>query len=177
MRPKLARGWVAATLLALTAVSALAAGRGYLGVTTQAIDEDLRRGLDLTRDGLLVNQVSVDSPADRAGLRKGDVILSYEGRSVTEPEALTGVRSALEAAGVPVSSGELTMLPQTGVPVGRDKAESVLRLIEGLEDLDDVQNVYSNFDIPEEILAEAGFREVEVIDTPRPQNYAFVCRK
>ena len=88
MRPKLARWWVAATLLALTAVSALAAGRGYLGVTTQAIDEDLRRGLDLTRNGLLVNQVSVDSPADRAGLRKGDVILSYEGRSVTDPEAL-----------------------------------------------------------------------------------------
>jgi len=48
------------------------------------------------------------------------------------------------------------MLPQTGVPIGRDKAESVLRLVESLEDLEDVQNVYSNFDIPEEILAEAG---------------------
>jgi YebC/PmpR family DNA-binding regulatory protein len=75
---------------------------------------------------------------------------------VTEPEALSRVRGALETAGVQVASGELTMLPQTGVPVGRDKAESVLRLIEELEDLDDVQNVYSNFDIPEEILAEAG---------------------
>jgi YebC/PmpR family DNA-binding regulatory protein len=75
---------------------------------------------------------------------------------VTEPEALAGVRSALEGAGVQVASGELTMLPQTGVPVGKDKAESVLRLIEALEDLDDVQNVYSNFDIPEEILAQAG---------------------
>jgi len=75
---------------------------------------------------------------------------------VTEPEALSGVRSALESAGVQVASGELTMLPQTGVPVGKDKAESVLRLIEALEDLDDVQNVYSNFDIPEEILAQAG---------------------
>ena len=42
------------------------------------------------------------------------------------------------------------------MPVGRDKAESVLRLIEALEDLEDVQNVFSNFDIPEEILAEAG---------------------
>jgi YebC/PmpR family DNA-binding regulatory protein len=75
---------------------------------------------------------------------------------VTEPESLRGVRSALESAGVQVASGELTMLPQTGIPVGRDKAESVLRLVEALEDLDDVQNVYSNFDIPEEILAEAG---------------------
>jgi YebC/PmpR family DNA-binding regulatory protein len=75
---------------------------------------------------------------------------------VTEPEALAGVRSALEGAGIQVASGELTMLSQTGVPVGKDKAESVLRLVEALEDLDDVQNVYSNFDIPEEILTQAG---------------------
>jgi YebC/PmpR family DNA-binding regulatory protein len=75
---------------------------------------------------------------------------------VTEPETFRAVRKALEDAGVQVASAELTMLPQSGVPVGRDKAESVLRLIEAIEDLDDVQNVYSNFDIPEEILAEAG---------------------
>ena len=50
----------------------------------------------------------------------------------------------------------LTMLPQAGVPVGRDKADQVLRLVEALEDLEDVQAVYSNFDIPEEILAETG---------------------
>ena len=75
---------------------------------------------------------------------------------VTEPEALHAVRKALEDAGVQVASSELTMLPQSGVPVGRDKAESVLRLIEALEDLDDVHAVYSNFDIPEEILAQTG---------------------
>jgi YebC/PmpR family DNA-binding regulatory protein len=75
---------------------------------------------------------------------------------VTSPEALVEVRQALERAGVPFVSAELTMLPQTAVPLGRDKAESVLRLVEALEDLDDVQAVFSNFDIPEEILAEAG---------------------
>ena len=75
---------------------------------------------------------------------------------VTDPEAFRGVRSALEDAGVQVASAEVTMLPQAGVPVPRDKAESVLRLIEALDDLDDVQSVYSNFDIPEEILAETG---------------------
>ena len=75
---------------------------------------------------------------------------------VTAPEALIEVRQALERAGVPFVSAELTMLPQTAVPLGRDKAESVLRLVEALEDLDDVQAVFSNFDIPEEILAEAG---------------------
>jgi len=75
---------------------------------------------------------------------------------VTEPERLADVRTALEEAGIEVVSSELTYLPQNSVPVGRDKAESVLRLIEALEDLEDVQNVFSNFDIPEEILAEAG---------------------
>lgn len=75
---------------------------------------------------------------------------------VTDPEAFRAVRGALELAGFPVSSAEITMLPQTGVPVPRDKAESVLRLIEALDELDDVQSVYSNFDIPEDILAETG---------------------
>jgi YebC/PmpR family DNA-binding regulatory protein len=75
---------------------------------------------------------------------------------VTPPEALAGVRNYLEGEGVSPVSAELTMLPQAGVPVDRDKAVSVLRLVEALEDLEDVQAVYSNFDIPEEILAQAG---------------------
>jgi YebC/PmpR family DNA-binding regulatory protein len=75
---------------------------------------------------------------------------------VTPPEALPAVRKALEDEGVPIVSAELTMLPQTGIPVGSDKASSVLRLVEALEDLEDVQAVYSNFDIPEEILAQTG---------------------
>jgi transcriptional/translational regulatory protein YebC/TACO1 len=75
---------------------------------------------------------------------------------VTEPDALGQVRKALEDAGVQLESAELAMLPQTAVPVERDKAATVIRLVEALEDLDDVQNVWSNFDIPEEILAETG---------------------
>jgi YebC/PmpR family DNA-binding regulatory protein len=75
---------------------------------------------------------------------------------VTPAEALVAVRKALEGEGVSIVSAELTMLPQTSIPIGRDKAESVLRLVEGLEDLEDVQAVHSNFDIPEEILAQAG---------------------
>ena len=75
---------------------------------------------------------------------------------VTPPEALVTVRDALHEAGVQLVSAELTMLPQAGVPVGRDKAESVIRLLEALEDLEDVQAVYSNFDIPDEVLAETG---------------------
>jgi len=84
-----------AALFAVTAVPALAA-QGWLGVSTQQTDADLRRGLDLTRDGLLVNRVFADSPAERAGLKKGDVILRFDGQSVTEPEEL---RDAVREAG------------------------------------------------------------------------------
>jgi membrane-associated protease RseP (regulator of RpoE activity) len=88
MRSNLARWCIATALLALTAIPTLAAGTGYLGVTTQATNEELRAGLDLTKDGLLVNQVSDDSPADKAGVKKGDVILSYNSRTVKTPEEL-----------------------------------------------------------------------------------------
>ena len=74
----------------------------------------------------------------------------------TPPEALTTVRRALEEAGIPIVSAELTMLPQTAVPVDGGNVDSVLRLIDALEDLEDVQSVYSNFDIPDDVLAEAG---------------------
>ncbi len=75
---------------------------------------------------------------------------------ITEPESLRDVRTALDDAGIQAAAAETTMLPATGVPVGHDKAEAVLRLIEALEDLEDVQAVYSNFDIPEEVLTQTG---------------------
>jgi YebC/PmpR family DNA-binding regulatory protein len=74
----------------------------------------------------------------------------------TDPTALTATRDALTAAGVPVLSAELTMLPQNSVPVEGGQARQVLALIDALEELDDVQNVYANFDIPDEVLAEVG---------------------
>jgi len=93
MRSKLARWLAAASLLVLVTTPALAAsssntGKGWLGVSTQPTDEDLRQGLDLKQDGLLVNSVTRDSPAYRAGVRKGDVILTYNSRNVTTPEQL-----------------------------------------------------------------------------------------
>jgi len=72
------------------------------------------------------------------------------------PESFGSVRKALDAAGVQVGSAELTRLPQTGVPLEGDRAQAVLRLVEALEELDDVQSVYANFDIPEEILVQTG---------------------
>jgi YebC/PmpR family DNA-binding regulatory protein len=72
---------------------------------------------------------------------------------ITDAANLHAVRTVLEQGGVPVSSAEITMLPQTAVPVDGGEARQVLGLIESIEDLDDVQNVYANFDISEEIMA------------------------
>lgn len=74
----------------------------------------------------------------------------------TDPAAFKGVLDGLERAGVPVASAEVTMLPQTTLSLDGAQARKVLALIEALDDLDDVQAVFSNFDIPEEILAEVG---------------------
>jgi YebC/PmpR family DNA-binding regulatory protein len=72
----------------------------------------------------------------------------------TDPAAFAEVRDAIETAGIPMLSAELTMLPQSTVPVEGGQARQVLALLEGLEELDDVQNVYANFDIPESVMAE-----------------------
>jgi YebC/PmpR family DNA-binding regulatory protein len=72
---------------------------------------------------------------------------------VTEPSALTAVRDAIGVAGIEIFSAELTMLPQSTIPVDGAEARRVLQLIESLDDLEDVQNVYANFDIPEEVMA------------------------
>jgi YebC/PmpR family DNA-binding regulatory protein len=70
----------------------------------------------------------------------------------TDPTDFMAVREALEESGVGYASAELTMVPRTTVEVTEKEARQVLRLIDELEDNDDVQDVYANFDISEEIL-------------------------
>ena len=72
----------------------------------------------------------------------------------SSPGRLEAVKAALEAAHIPVASAELTMVPKTQTPVGADHAGAVMRLVNALEDLDDVQNLYANFDIDEKLLEE-----------------------
>jgi C-terminal processing protease CtpA/Prc len=90
-------GWSAAlAALALTGVMAGPAGaqtseRPWLGVTTQEITTDLREGLDYRGNGVLVNSVVADSPADRAGLEKGDVLVSFNSRTIDTPSELVDV--------------------------------------------------------------------------------------
>jgi YebC/PmpR family DNA-binding regulatory protein len=72
---------------------------------------------------------------------------------LSAPEQLAAVREAVEAAGFAIDNAELTMLPKTTVEVADESdAKKVLRLLEQLEDNDDVQDVYANFDIPERVL-------------------------
>jgi len=73
----------------------------------------------------------------------------------TEPAGLEGVRAELERAGVAVASAELTMVAKVPIEVDPARARQNLRLIEALEEQEDVQRVTANFEIPEEVFAEA----------------------
>ena len=72
----------------------------------------------------------------------------------TAPTELDKVRKALEEAGLTVASAELSMLPKNTLPLDESSAGQVLRLLDILEDLDDVQKVYSNADFPDSVLME-----------------------
>ncbi len=71
----------------------------------------------------------------------------------TEPTALHAVKSGLEAKGIVVAEAELAMVPKTTVRVEGRTAEQLLRLLEELEELDDVQKVHANFDIDADEMA------------------------
>ena len=73
-----------------------------------------------------------------------------------DPASFAGVRRSVEEAGTPMLSAELTMVPQTTVPVTGGQARQVLAMLDALEELDDVQAVYANFDIREDVMAEVG---------------------
>ena len=73
---------------------------------------------------------------------------------VCSPGDLAAVRAALEEAEIAVDQAEVSQIASTSIPVEAGNAAKVLRLVDALEDLDDVQAVYANFDIPDEVLAE-----------------------
>jgi YebC/PmpR family DNA-binding regulatory protein len=72
---------------------------------------------------------------------------------ITPPGSLAAVRAALEEAGIAVESSELTQVPKTTVRLEGGDAKRLLKLVDMLEELDDVQDVYANFDISDEVLA------------------------
>jgi YebC/PmpR family DNA-binding regulatory protein len=124
---------------------------GSLGTTGAVAWQFERRGVvvvpaaGVDEDELFL--AAADAGAD-------DVQLDDDVFQVTSaPESLAAVREAIEAAGFTVDSAELSMVPKTTVAVEEESAaKSVMRLIDTLEDNDDVQDVYANFDIPEQVL-------------------------
>ena len=111
------------------------------------------RGLIIVpRDGVDADEVAltaIDAGAEDVDTDAGDTIEVY-----TSPGDLERIRAALETAGVAVGSAESAMVAKQTVELDAGKARQALRLVEQLEDLDDVSRVTANFDIPEEIFAE-----------------------
>ena len=102
-----------------------------------------------------VDDEAVLSPALEAG---AEDLVEYEDGSfevLTAPNDYSAVKAAVEAAGFPPADADVTMRPATTVELDGDTARTCMKLIESLEDLDDVQNVYTNVEFDEASLAEA----------------------
>ncbi len=100
-----------------------------------------------------VSEVDLMETALEAGAE--DMIVEDEYfEIITDPSAYLDVRKALEEKKYPVESAELTMIAKNQVTLDKDQARQTLKLLEALEDNDDVQDVYANFDIPDSVMAE-----------------------
>jgi transcriptional/translational regulatory protein YebC/TACO1 len=73
---------------------------------------------------------------------------------LTDPSDMVVVRESLQAAGIEYDSADSEFIANLDVPIDADTARKVFKLIEALEDSDDVQNVFANFDLSPEVLAE-----------------------
>jgi YebC/PmpR family DNA-binding regulatory protein len=124
---------------------------GNLGTSGAVVWLFERRGVVLVRaEGVDEDELTLAAAEGGAD----DVTLDGSSYQVlSAPENLATVREAVESAGFVIDSAELTMLPKTTVEVvDESDAKKVLRLMDQLEDNDDVQDVYANFDIPEQVL-------------------------
>ncbi|MDP9265075.1 MAG: YebC/PmpR family DNA-binding transcriptional regulator [Chloroflexota bacterium] len=101
------------------------------------------------RDFEEIALVAIDAGAEDVETEPGLVTV------YTVPGAIERVKRALEAAGIPTASAEVSMRPSSTVHLEGDQARKVLRLVESLEEIDDVQKVHANFDVPQEVLETA----------------------
>ncbi|WP_417438279.1 YebC/PmpR family DNA-binding transcriptional regulator [Idiomarina sp.] len=110
-----------------------------------------KKGVISYADGVTEEQVM--EPALEAG---AEDILAYDEGSIdviTSPENFGAVKDALDAKGLEAGNAEVTQVPDTRVDLDEESARTFLKLLDALEDLDDVQNVYHNADISDEIIA------------------------
>ncbi|PIU18740.1 MAG: YebC/PmpR family DNA-binding transcriptional regulator [Elusimicrobia bacterium CG08_land_8_20_14_0_20_59_10] len=110
--------------------------KGYIAVKKSDARED-----ELMSLALEIGADDFRSPAE-----------SGEYEIITSPQDFESVKAKLEEKKVPLVSAEVTMLPKNEVDIGEDKAEQVLNLVDSLEDHEDVQTVFSNFNIPDSVL-------------------------
>ena len=135
----------------------MAGEQKYRTLTKEELDEIAGEELPEQAAIALVNADGVDEDElTMAAAEGGAEDVTRDGTTfqiTAAPEDLTTVREAVEAAGIAVESAELTMVPKTTVDVEDETtAKKILRLMDSLEENDDVQEVYSNFDIPERVL-------------------------
>jgi len=105
------------------------------------------RNTEIDEDGLL--ELALDAGADDLK-NEGDDYWEI----VTDVKHFRALKESLDAAGIETESADLTMVPKNTVRLEKDQAKKVFRLVEALEDLDDVHDVYANFDVPDEIMEE-----------------------
>ncbi|EHR51624.1 DNA-binding regulatory protein, YebC/PmpR family [Saccharomonospora marina XMU15] len=154
-----------------------------VAVLIECLTDNKNRAASEVRTALTRNGGSLADPGSVAYLfnRKGVVIMPKNGLSeddvllavldagaeevndlgesfeiISEAGDLVAVRKALQDAGYDYESADANFLPSVNVPLDAEGARKVFRLIEALEDCDDVQNVYSNFDVSDDVLAEVG---------------------
>jgi len=113
--------------------------KGYILVNKKAVDEDTLLSVALDAG---VDDVKNDPEED-----------NYE--IIVLPERLKEVKAFIEKAGIPISLAEITMLPKNYVLVDGESAEQMLKLMDALEEHEDVQNVYANFNISDEAMSRA----------------------
>ena len=110
---------------------------------------------------VLVNKVAnltedkvLNAVLEAGALEVNDLGDSFE--IVSEPSDLVSVRSALQSATIEYESAETSLLPSMSIPLDAEQASKVFQLIDAIEELDDVQNVYGNFDVSDEVMASLG---------------------
>jgi YebC/PmpR family DNA-binding regulatory protein len=155
-------------------------GPGGVAVLVECLTDNRNRAASEVRTAMTRNGGSMADPGSVAYLfnRKGVVIVPKDGTTeddvftavldagaeevnddgesfevVSEPTDMVAVRTALQGAGIEYDSAEAQFVPSVTVPLDSEGARKVFRLIEALEELDDVQDVYANFDVSDEVLA------------------------
>ncbi|TDE86837.1 YebC/PmpR family DNA-binding transcriptional regulator [Deinococcus sp. S9] len=121
---------------------------GSLGNSGSVAWQFAKKGVILLSDtSEAAQEVAIENGAE-------DIQESVDGLEIsTAPNDLYAVQDALSAAGFKPESGQITMIPSNTVAVNGDDARKLMALVDALEDLDDVQNVYTNADLPEEVEA------------------------